>query len=238
MKKLVGLGVVIGTSALVLSGCFSFIPNKMREEAILVEKDKAKALEVDIDLGVGEMNVSSGAKEWVEGNAEYNVKKLAPQVDYDLHGDTGEVEIKHKDSTRLGLSNIKNTWAIQLNDSIPMDLNVETGASLANLDLQGLQLEKLDIEAGVGDLTVNLGGDWKKSFTTTIETGVGQTTVILPSKVGVKLTTEKGIGSSNVEGLISKGNGVYVNEAYDKADVVLEVNSELGIGEITFKLDR
>lgn len=54
----------------------------------------------------------------------------------------------------------------------------------------------------------------------------------------MKLTTEKGIGSSNVEGLISKGNGVYVNEAYDKADVVLEVNSELGIGEITFKLDR
>jgi len=238
VKKLVGLGVVMGTSALVLSGCFSFIPNKMREEAILVEKDKAKALEVDIDLGVGEMNVSGGAKEWVEGNAEYNVKKLAPQVDYDLHGDTGEVEIKHKGSTKLGLSNIKNTWAIQLNDSIPMDLSVETGASLANLDLQGLQLEKLDIEAGVGDLTVNLGGDWKKSFTTTIETGVGQTTVILPSKVGVKLTTEKGIGSSNVEGLMSKGNGVYVNEAYDKADVVLEVNSELGIGEITFKLDR
>ncbi|WP_339280854.1 toast rack family protein [Lysinibacillus sp. FSL P2-0066] len=238
MKKLVGLGVVMGTSALVLSGCFSFIPNKMREEAILVEKDKVKALEVDIDLGVGEMNVSSGAKEWVEGNAEYNIKKLAPQVDYDVHGDTGEVEIKHKGSTKLGLSNIKNTWAIQLNDSIPMDLTVETGASLANLDLQGLQLEKLDIEAGVGDLTVNLGGDWEKSFTTTIETGVGQTTVILPSKVGVKLTTEKGIGSSNVEGLISKGNGVYVNEAYDKADVVLEVNSELGIGEITFKLDR
>lgn len=238
MKKLVGLGVVMGTSALVLSGCFSFIPNKMREEAILVEKDKVKALEVDIDLGVGEMNVSSGAKEWVEGNAEYNIKKLAPQVDYDVHGDTGEVEIKHKGSTKLGLSNIKNTWAIQLNDSIPMDLTVETGASLANLDLQGLQLEKLDIEAGVGDLTVNLGGDWKKSFTTTIETGVGQTTVILPSKVGVKLTTEKGIGSTKVEGLMSKGNGVYVNEAYDKADVVLEVNSELGIGEITFKLDR
>lgn len=238
MKKLVGLGVVMGTTALVLSGCFSFIPNKMREEAILVEKDKVKALEVDIDLGVGEMNVSSGAKEWVEGNAEYNIKKLAPQVDYDVHGDTGEVEIKHKGSTKLGLSNIKNTWAIQLNDSIPMDLTVETGASLANLDLQGLQLEKLDIEAGVGDLTVNLGGDWKKSFTTTIETGVGQTTVILPSKVGVKLTTEKGIGSTKVEGLMSKGNGVYVNEAYDKADVVLEVNSELGIGEITFKLDR
>ncbi|MED4887154.1 toast rack family protein [Lysinibacillus fusiformis] len=238
MKKLVGLGVMMGTSVFVLSGCISFMPNKMQEETILVEKDKAKTLEVDIDLGVGEMNLTGGAKEWVEGKADYNIKKLAPQVNYDVSGDTGEVEIKHKGSTKLGISNIKNNWAIQLNDDIPMDLTVETGASLANLDLQGLQLEKLDIEAGVGDLTVNLGGDWKKSFKANIETGVGQTTVIVPSKVGVKLTTEKGIGSSNVEGLISKGKGVYVNEAYDKADVVLEIKSEIGVGDITFKLDK
>ncbi len=210
----------------------------MQEETILVEMDKAKMLEVDIDLGVGEMNLTGGAKEWVEGKADYNIKKLAPQVNYDVSGDTGEVEIKHKGSTKLGISNIKNTWAIQLNDDIPMDLTVETGASLANLDLQGLQLEKLDIEAGVGDLTVNLGGDWKKSFKANIETGVGQTTIIVPSKVGVKLTTEKGIGSSNVEGLISKGKGVYVNEAYDKADVVLDIKSEIGVGDITFKLDK
>jgi len=210
----------------------------MQDETILVEKDKAKTLEVAIDLGVGEMNLTGGAKEWVEGKADYNIKKLAPQVNYDVSGDTGEVEIKHKGSTKLGISNIKNTWDIQLNDDIPMDLTVETGASLANLDLQGLQLEKLDIEAGVGDLTVNLGGDWKKSFNASIETGVGQTTVIVPSKVGVKLTTEKGIGSSNIEGLISKGKGVYVNEAYDKADVVLEIKSEIGLGDITFKLDK
>jgi len=78
----------------------------------------------------------------------------------------------------------------------------------------------------------------KKSFTANIETGVGQTTVIVPSKVGVKLTTEKGIGSSTIEGLISKGKGVFVNEAYEKADVVLEINSELGVGDITFKLDK
>lgn len=238
MKKLVGLGVVLGTSVFVLSGCFSFLPSKMQEETILVEKDKAKTLEVAIDLGVGEMNLTGGAKEWVEGKADYNIKKLAPQVNYDVSGDIGEVEIKHKGSTKLGISNIKNTWDIQLNDDIPMDLTVETGASLANLDLQGLQLEKLDIEAGVGDLTVNLGGDWKKSFNASIETGVGKTTVIVPSKVGVKLTTEKGIGSSNIEGLISKGKGVYVNEAYDKADVVLEIKSEIGLGDITFKLDK
>lgn len=78
----------------------------------------------------------------------------------------------------------------------------------------------------------------EKSFKANIETGVGQTTIIVPSKVGVKLTTEKGIGSSNIEGLISKGQGVYVNEAYDKADVILDIKSEIGVGDITFKLDK
>uniref|UniRef100_UPI0020C16223 toast rack family protein n=1 Tax=Bacillus cereus TaxID=1396 RepID=UPI0020C16223 len=70
----------------------------------------------------------------VEGKADYNIKKLSPQVDYDVHGDTGELDIQHKGFTKLGISYIKNTWAIQLNDSITMDLTVETVAPPANLD--------------------------------------------------------------------------------------------------------
>ncbi|QQP14940.1 hypothetical protein FJQ98_11605 [Lysinibacillus agricola] len=214
------------------------MPGKTKDETILVEKDKAERLDVELQFGVGEITVEKGAKDWVEGTAQYNIDKLAPKVKYDLRGKTGKVVIDHKGSTNVRLGKIKNTWDIELNEDIPMDLSIETGASDAEIDLQGLQLEKLDIETGIGDLSVNLGGDWKKSFETNIETGVGQTTVILPSKVGVKLTTEEGIGTSNIEGLISKGKGVYVNEAYDKADVVLEVNSELGVGDITFKLDK
>lgn len=233
-----GLGFVLGASFIALSGCNSVIPGKTKEETILVEKDKAEKLDVDLQLGIGEITVKKGAKDWVEGTAQYNIDKFVPKVKYDLRGQTGKVTIEHKGSTNVRLGKIKNIWDIELNDDIPMDLSIETGASEAELDLQGLQLEKLNIETGVGDLDVNLGGDWKKSFEADIETGVGDTTVILPSKVGVKLTTEAGIGSSNIEGFISKGKGVYVNEAYDKADVKIEVNSEIGVGDITFKLDK
>lgn len=238
LKKFFGFGLVISASLFVLSGCNSVIPGKTKDETILVEKDKAEKLDVEIQFGVGEITVKKGAKDWVEGTAQYNINKLAPKVEYDLRGKTGEVVIDQKGSTKVRLGKIKNTWDIELNEDIPMDLFVETGASDAELDLQGLQLEKLEIETGVGDLTVNLGGDWKKSFKANIETGVGQTTVILPSEVGVKLTTEKGIGSSNIEDFISKGNGVYVNEAYENADVVLELHSEIGVGDISFELAK
>lgn len=232
------LAFMMCASLLVLSGCFSFIPEKEKENSFQIKKDDAQKLDVEINLGVGEMTVSKGAKEWLEGNAQYNINKLAPEVNYKLRGNTGEIEIEHKGSSKVKMGKVKNLWDVQLNDEIPMDLSIETGASKAMLDLRGLKLEKLDIETGVGDLNVDLGGDWKKSFKTTIETGVGQTTVILPSKVGVKITTEKGIGSMNLEGFIAKGKGVYVNEAYEKADIVLEVNSELGVGDVTFKLDK
>ncbi|MFJ7982525.1 toast rack family protein [Lysinibacillus xylanilyticus] len=238
MKKFMGLGLVIGASLIALSGCNSVIPGKTKDETILVEKDNAERLDVELQLGVGEITVKNGAKDWVEGSAQYNIDKLAPKVKYDLRGKTGKVSIDHKGSTSVRFGKIKNIWDIELNEDIPMDLSIETGASDAELDLRGLQLEQLNIDTGVGDLNVNLGGDWKKSFETNIETGVGQTTVILPSKVGVKLTTEEGIGTSSIEGLISKGKGVYVNEAYDKADVKIEINSEIGVGDITFKLDK
>ncbi|KOP80146.1 hypothetical protein AMS59_01685 [Lysinibacillus sp. FJAT-14745] len=238
MKKFMGIGLIIGASVIALSGCNSVVPGKTKDETILVEKDKAEKLDVELQLGVGEITVEKGAKDWVEGTAQYNIDKLAPRVNYDLRGKTGIVSIDHKGSTSVRLGKIKNTWDIKLNEDIPMDLSIETGASDAELDLQGLQLEKLNIDTGVGDLKVDLGGNWKKSFETNIETGVGQTTVILPSEVGVKLTTENGIGSLDVEGFISKGKGVYVNEAYDKADVKIEVHSEMGVGEVTFKLDK
>ncbi len=238
VKKILVLAFMMCGSLLVLSGCFSVIPEKEKEDTFQVKKDDAQKLDVEINLGVGEMTVSKGAKEWLEGNAQYNINKLAPEVKYKLRGNTGEIDIDHKGSSKVKIGNTKNLWDVQLNEDIPMDLSIETGASKAMLDLRGLKLEKLDIETGVGDLNVDLGGDWKKSFKTNIETGVGQTTVILPSEVGVKITTEKGIGSMNLEGFIAKGKGVFVNEAYEKADIVLEVNSELGVGDVTFKLDK
>ena len=54
----------------------------------------------------------------------------------------------------------------------------------------------------------------------------------------MKIKSEKGLGTSNVVGFISQGEGVYVNEAYEKADVILTVNTEIGVGDITFKLDK
>jgi hypothetical protein len=68
-----------------------------------------------------------------------------------------------------------------------------------------------------------------------IQGGVGEATVMLPSEVGVRAKAEGGIGKINAEGLTREGNS-YVNDAYGNSDVILEVDVEGGVGEINLEV--
>lgn len=236
MKKLLIFGSII-MLALISFGCGMFTGGdkiKADEGSFTIEKDDATELDVQIEMGVGELTVATGTGDWVEGSFDTNMKELEPIVTYKK----GTVVIGHKDNQDIRIGKIKNKWEMVLSEDIPIDLSVDTGASSANLDLQQLQLNKLNVETGVGELNLNLSGDWKKGFKANIQAGVGSATIILPSDVGVEVKTDSGIGHIEVSDLISKGNGVYVNEAYENADVIIEIVAEVGVGELVFELDK
>ncbi|WP_160909452.1 hypothetical protein [Pontibacillus yanchengensis] len=57
-----------------------------------------------------------------------------------------------------------NEWDVNLTKDIPLQLNVNIGASDTSLNLSGLQLSELSIHSGVGEMDVDLSGTWKDSF--------------------------------------------------------------------------
>ncbi|MGM0902949.1 MAG: toast rack family protein [Bacillota bacterium] len=195
---------------------------------------------LELKIGAGELNVESGATEWVEGTIDYNHDKLEPEVSYKVKGDKGVAVIEQGKTgvfDKINIGEIDNHWDLRLNDGISMDLIINSGASDTMLDLKGLQLNNLEVNAGVGDITIDIGGDWKESFEASLDMGVGESTIILPSEVGVKIEASKGIGKSNLVGFISQGDGVYVNDAYEDADVVINLKTTLGVGAATFKME-
>jgi hypothetical protein len=237
MKKLI-YGVVVATGALMLAGCNILAVGKdAYEKSLLVESDKAEELELEVNMGAGELTLEQGSKEWVTGVAKYNNKELEPEVSYKLTGDTGEITIDQSKSEDINVNKggLKNEWNLQVTNKVPMELIVNSGASASTLNLSGLKLQDLQINAGVGDLTVDLSGDWNNSFDVNMDMGVGVTTLILPKDVGVKVISEKGLGVRSVEGLSSEGDGVYVNDKLGKSDVTITVNADLGIGEFEIK---
>ncbi|MGF2614853.1 hypothetical protein FZC84_08390 [Rossellomorea vietnamensis] len=242
MKKKVWAGALLGAVLVISTGCSlieseTFGKGNLNEYKVKVEKDEVKELEVDLRLGAGELNVSGGASEWVTGEIQYNNEDMEPQVKYDSNGDKGDVVIKQKKdfNVSVGFGNVENTWDLQLSDDLPIDLRVDSGASDTNLDLRGLQLSDLKVDAGVGDIEVDLSSDWKESFDVDINTGIGETTVILPKDAGVEIKSDEGIGTSNYNGFTSTGKNTYVNEAYETAAVIITVNVDTGIGEVNFE---
>lgn len=239
MKKVL-LGIMAAIVTVVATGCGLIAIGKDDNKTVNIEKDNAKELELELNIGAGELNVNQGADEWVEGSIVYSNKKWEPVISYERKGDKGIAVIEQDHEgifNNVKIGEAENTWDLKVNDQVPLELKVNSGASESKLDLSGLRLKELEVNAGVGDITIDLGGEWKESFDVSLDMGVGQSTIILPSDVGVKIELSKGIADADLVGFTSKGNGIYVNDAYDDADVVITVKTELGVGEAKFKLE-
>ena len=239
MKKILLFSLLSVSILILASGCGFSDKGNVEGTKVTIEKDKAHELELELGIGAGELNVEAGANEWVEGTIEVNHKKLKTDVSYKLRGDKGIGVIKQDDGffNNINFDDFKNKWDLKLNNEIPTTLIVNSGAALSHLDLKGLNLSTLEVNAGVGDMTIDLGGKWEKSFDASLEMGVGKSTIILPKEVGVKIISSKGIGNTNLIGFISEGDGVYVNEAFKDADVIINLTTELGIGEVNFQME-
>src|SRR5215210_2047987 len=209
---------------------------KMQEESKSVDLKNAQSARAQLKMGAGELNVTGGADQLMEGDFSYNVSEWKPKVSYDVSDQKGELLVKQggANSGSLG-AKARNEWDINFNEEVPTDLVVKMGAGESELDLDSLTLKGVDLQMGAGKSTVDLTGDYAQSFDASIEGGVGKATVLLPSGVGVKAKAEGGLGNINAEGLKRVGDS-YVNDAYGESDVNLNVDVQGGIGAINLKV--
>jgi hypothetical protein len=209
---------------------------EMQRESQSVDLENAQSVRANLKMGAGELNLTGGADQLMEADFAYNVADWKPKVSYDVSGDTGELLVKQggDGGIRLG-GDARNEWEIRLNDEVPTNLSVQMGAGESDLDLDGLTLTELDLEMGAGRTTIDLTGDYKQDLVASIQGGVGQATVQLPSEVGVRVEAQGGLGEINAEGLQKEGEA-YINDAYGDSEVTLDVDIQGGVGQINLEV--
>jgi len=209
---------------------------KMQSESKSVDLKNADSARAQLKMGAGELNVTGGADQLMEADFSYNVADWKPKVSYDVSGGTGELVVKQGSAEGANLGgDARNQWDISLNDEVPTDLVVQMGAGESDLDLDSLALTGLDLQMGAGKTTVDLTGDYTQDFDASMQGGVGEATVLLPSEVGVKAKAEGGLGKINAKGL-KRMDDSYVNDAYGESDVNLSVDVQGGVGQINLEV--
>jgi hypothetical protein len=207
-----------------------------QSESRSIDAQDADSARARLQMGAGELNLTGGADQLMEADFSYNVSDWKPKVSYHVSSEEGELVVKQGSGggVRLG-GNARNEWDIRLNDEVPTDLVVQMGAGESDLDLDSLTLTGLDLQMGAGKTTVDLTGDYEQNFDASIQGGVGEATVMLPSEVGVKAKADGGLGKINAEGL-QRMYDSYVNDAYGESDVTLKVDVQGGVGEINLEV--
>jgi len=210
---------------------------EMQRESRSIQAENAKSVRGNLKMGAGELNLTGGADQLMEGDFSYNVSDWKPKVNYEVSGDTGELVVRQGSANEGGSlgADARNVWDIRLNDEVPTDLLVQMGAGESDLDLDSLSLIGLSLQMGAGKGTIDLTGDYAQSFDASIQGGVGGARVMLPSEVGVKAKAQGGLGKINAEELQRVGNA-YVNDAYGESDVTLRVDIQGGIGKINLEV--
>ena len=111
-------------------------------------------------------------------------------------------------------------------------LDVKVGAGNVQVDLTGNpDLDDVEIDLGAGRVEMDLDGQWEQDVSVDIQGGVGSISLNLPKDAGVRVQITKGIGNVNTSGLNRDGN-TYTNDAYGESDVLIDINIQAGVGQV------
>ncbi len=111
-------------------------------------------------------------------------------------------------------------------------LKLEVGAASFEANgLGNLNCESIDVDGGVGDVTLDFNGAWRVSSDVSIDMGLGSLTLRIPRGVGVQVHKSGFLASFDSQELVKRGN-VYYSENWDKAGNRLSFNIDAAFGSI------
>lgn len=230
---------------------------ELKTDIKVIKLNNAKFVDVEILMAAGKLKITDGADNLLEAGFIYNREDLKARIKYNVLDEKGTLKIiQPSTDNEYKIKSYKNIWDLRFNNNVPMnmlikfgagdaDINVnelliknldlKLGAGKANINLKNSKiLKKVDIEMGVGDLTLDLTGDWEHNLNVDIEGGIGKLTILLPEKVGVKAEIEKGLTDINARKFIKDGS-LYYNKSYNENKPFIEVKINTGIGQVNLE---
>jgi hypothetical protein len=134
------------------------------------------------------------------------------------------------------------------------DLDLSTGASQSTIDISepnsvgmstarfeigaaefearhlgNLNAERIEVDAGVGQVTLWLNGRWQRDASVSIDMGLGALELRVPEGLGLRLRKEGFLVSLDSEGLVKRGDWYYSLD-YEDADRKVTVDLDAAFG--------
>lgn len=272
--------IALAVLALV-AGATNASGQSMRSFATFRQLHGETRLHATLDYRAGGLRITPGrARELYRMDASYDEERYSPTSAYDAASGTVTLGLRPAGEGGLRVVStrqLRQDATVAFAPSVDLDLDLALGAVQADIELGGLSLSELTMEAGasqavvrfsqpnlsrcraveitagaaqltvlglgnsrcdrfaleggMGKVTLDFGGAWSFSTAAVVKMAVGELTLRLPRKVGVRLTLDRFLASFDPAGLVRTGNA-FQSPGYDRAERKLDIDVTTAVGGV------
>jgi hypothetical protein len=124
-------------------------------------------------------------------------------------------------------------WELSLNNAIPLELEVETGAAEAILDLREMQVRRFRLKTGASESRVTFPAQAGHTQAA-VDSGMASVTLRIPEGVAAQIEAEAGMAEVKVDPQrFPRAGKAYRSIDYDTAANRLDLTIHVGVGSVS-----
>ncbi len=202
-----------------------------RDNIVIEKHAKTKYGEFDLEIGATEIRLDSTDQNLL--SVDIIGRQLDYKDDYKNNYETAIIDVETRMLRSIRRQNFNSIYNFYLNEDVIWDLNFDVGAIAGEIDLEDIPVKYIDLNTGAADLTFILGDKHDLDFD--IDTGASDLSFIFPEDVGLKIKMDIALSDTNISDLdlIHRGD-YYISQDYDNANVVINLDIDMGLGNIDF----
>jgi hypothetical protein len=188
------------------------------------------------ELRIGVQNARIRGRNMSAGRLELTLGTKVP-LDLDLEFGAGEADVE-LGGLRVRQAVIQtgaSETSVRVSKSNPESCSLakfEIGAAKFYAEgLGNLNCADIDVDGGVGEVTLDFTGSWRNDTNLEIDMGLGSLTLRVPRGLGLSVRKSGVLASFDSQELVKRGN-VYYSENFEKASRKLSVNLDAALGVI------
>lgn len=191
----------------------------------------------DHRLDVGVESIRNGFRGRQEGGRlDLELARGVPiDLDLEFGAVRADVDLGGLALTGLELSTGASESTIDVSEPTTATMEVarfEVGAAeFTARHLGNLNAQRIEIDAGVGSLTLWLDGTWRQDARVSIDLGLGSLELRVPEGLGLQLRKDSFLTSLDSEGLVKRGD-TYQSLNWDEATRKVTVDLDAAFGSV------
>jgi hypothetical protein len=214
-------------------------PKPVASENVSVPLQGAARADVRIRHGAGRLALRGGAGPDVLAAGSFTGGMRHQES---RQGDTLDVEMRVPEDLWMNFGGpwifgpwTPILWDVQMNDRIPMTLDLETGAGESKLDLSGMKVEDIRLKTGASSTEMTLPARAGKTKVKVIS-GAASVVLRIPDGVAARVAVESGLAGIIVDqNRFPRSGGGYQSADYNRAENSVDIKIETGVGAVEIR---